>query len=153
MRKAAASLRGDLASVVVFCFPALRFDMFSPYRDSRYCGAPERGKEKQKSYDYSSAIFDPSSLCSPPYCVRFGARLRGKFRSKLPNPPSPTLRRGRPRITRMSQIGERSARRLDFGWRPTQTPYNWHRICNSAGRVLPDLSDDPISVLFVLASP
>ena len=28
------------------CFPALRFDAFSPYRDSRYCGAPKPGKEK-----------------------------------------------------------------------------------------------------------
>jgi hypothetical protein len=56
MHKADASLRGDLASEVLFCFPALRFDVFSPYRDSRYCGAPERGKEKQKSYDYCSGI-------------------------------------------------------------------------------------------------
>ena len=45
-----------LASEVVFCFPALRFDVFSPYRDSRYCGAPKPGKEKQKSYDYRSGI-------------------------------------------------------------------------------------------------
>jgi hypothetical protein len=45
-----------LASEVVFCFPALRFDAFSPYRDSRYCCAPKPGKEKHKSYDYRSAI-------------------------------------------------------------------------------------------------
>jgi hypothetical protein len=45
-----------LASEVVFCFPALRFDAFSPYRDGRYCGAPKPGKEKQKSYDYRSVI-------------------------------------------------------------------------------------------------
>jgi hypothetical protein len=45
-----------LASEVVFCFPALRFDAFSPYRDSRYCSAPKPGKEKQKSYDYRSGI-------------------------------------------------------------------------------------------------
>jgi hypothetical protein len=56
MRKAGATLRGDLASEVLFCFPALRFDMFSPYRDGRYCSAPKPGKEKQKSYDYRSAI-------------------------------------------------------------------------------------------------
>ena len=48
--------RRKLTSEVVFCFPALRFDVFSPYRDSRYCGAPKPGKEKQKSYDYRSAI-------------------------------------------------------------------------------------------------
>ena len=48
--------RDQLASEVVFCFPALRFDVFSPYRDSRYCGAPKPGKEKQKSYNYRSAI-------------------------------------------------------------------------------------------------
>ena len=40
----------------LFCFPALRFDVFSPYRDSRYCSAPKPGKEKEKSYDYCSAI-------------------------------------------------------------------------------------------------
>ena len=45
-----------LASEVVFCFPALRFDAFSPYRNSRYCCAPKPGKEKQKSYNYRSAI-------------------------------------------------------------------------------------------------
>jgi hypothetical protein len=56
MRKVGASLRGDLPSEVLFCFPALRFDVFSPYRDGRYCSAPKPGKEKQKSYDYRSAI-------------------------------------------------------------------------------------------------
>jgi hypothetical protein len=48
--------RGNLASEVLFCFPALRFDAFSPYHDSRYCCAPKPGKEKQKSYDYGSGI-------------------------------------------------------------------------------------------------
>ena len=70
MRKAGASLRGDLASEILFCFPALRFDVFSPYRDGRYRGAPKPGKEKQKSYDYCSAIlmvhrFRSSFVCSP----------------------------------------------------------------------------------------
>jgi hypothetical protein len=41
---------------VLFCFPALRFEVFSPYRSSRYCGAPKPGKEKHKGYDYRSAI-------------------------------------------------------------------------------------------------
>ena len=31
--KAGTSLRGGLASEALFCFPALRFDLFSPYRD------------------------------------------------------------------------------------------------------------------------
>jgi hypothetical protein len=83
MRKAGESLRGNLASEVLFCFAGLRFQVFSPYRDSRYCGAPKPGKEKQESYDYRSAIFMVHRfLCSPPYCVRFGARLRGKFASR-----------------------------------------------------------------------
>ena len=56
MPKAGASLRGGLASEVLFCFPALRFDVFPPYRDSRYYSAPKPGKEKQKSYNYCSAI-------------------------------------------------------------------------------------------------
>ena len=51
-----ARLRGNLASEVLFCFPALRFDVLSPYRDSRYCGTPKPGKEKQKSYNYCFAI-------------------------------------------------------------------------------------------------
>ena len=53
---AAGTSARKLASEVLFCFPALRFDAFSPYRDSRYCGAPKPGKEKQKSYHYRSAI-------------------------------------------------------------------------------------------------
>jgi len=53
-----AGTRGprQLGSEVLFSFPALRFDMFSPYRDSRYCGASKPGKEKHKSYNYRSAI-------------------------------------------------------------------------------------------------
>jgi hypothetical protein len=39
-----------------FCFPALRFDVFPPYSNSRYCGAPKPGKEKHKSRNYRSAI-------------------------------------------------------------------------------------------------
>jgi hypothetical protein len=71
IRKAAASLRGDLASEVLFCFPALRFDVFSPYRDGRYCGAPKPGKEKEKSYDYRSVILMVHSF-DPPLCVQLG---------------------------------------------------------------------------------
>jgi len=52
----APRLRGKLTSEVLFCFPGLRFDVFSPYRDGRYRSAPKPGKEKQKSYDYRSAI-------------------------------------------------------------------------------------------------
>src|SRR4029077_9479455 len=56
MRKSRREVRGKLTSEALFCFPALRFDVFSPNRDSRYCGAPKPGEEKQKSYDYCSAI-------------------------------------------------------------------------------------------------
>jgi hypothetical protein len=45
-----------LASEVLLCFPFVRFHVFSPYRAGRYCGASKPGKEKQKSYDYRSAI-------------------------------------------------------------------------------------------------
>ena len=53
-----AGTRGPrkLRSEVLFFFPALRFDVFSPYRHSRHCGAPQPGKEKHKSYNYRSAI-------------------------------------------------------------------------------------------------
>ena len=76
-----------LNSEVVSCFPVLRFDAFSPYRDGRYYGAPKPGKEKQKSYDYRSGIlivhrFRSSFVCSLLYCVRSGARLRGKVASR-----------------------------------------------------------------------
>ena len=88
-----------LASEVVFCFPALRFDAFSPYRDSRYCCAPKPGKEKHKSYDYRSGIlmvhrFRSFFLCSPPYCVRFGARLRGKWLPSLKDGAFAKIRAG-----------------------------------------------------------
>jgi hypothetical protein len=49
-------LRGGLALKVLFRFPALRFGVFSPYRDGRHCSTPKPGKEKQKSHDYRSAI-------------------------------------------------------------------------------------------------
>ncbi len=53
-------------------------------------------------------------------------------------PPSPRLRRAG-----SGCHGLESCRRghLDFGWRLTQTPDNCYRICNSAGRALPDLSE------------
>jgi hypothetical protein len=51
-----APARGKLASEVLFCFPALRFDVFSAYRDGQYCSAPKPWKEKQKSYNYCSAV-------------------------------------------------------------------------------------------------
>ena len=56
VRKIGARLRESLASEVLFCFPALRFDVFSPQRDGRYRGAPKPWKEKQKGYNYCSAI-------------------------------------------------------------------------------------------------
>ena len=81
--KAVVRLLGKLTSEVLFCFPGLRFDVFSPYRDGRYCDAPKPRKEEQKSYNYCSAIlivhrFNPSFLCSPRHCVKSGARLRRK---------------------------------------------------------------------------
>jgi hypothetical protein len=53
---ASAKLGGKITLEALLCFPALRFGAFSPYRETRYCGAPKPGKEKQKSYDYRSAI-------------------------------------------------------------------------------------------------
>ena len=53
---ASAKLRRKITLEALFCFPALRFDAFPPYRDSRNCCAAKPGKEKQKSYDYRSAI-------------------------------------------------------------------------------------------------
>ena len=72
-----------LKSEVVSRFPALRFDVVSPYRDSRYYGAPKPGKEKQKGYNYCSAIlivhrFRSFLSAFTSVCVRSGARLRGK---------------------------------------------------------------------------
>ena len=64
----APRLRGKLTSEVLFCFPGLRFDVFSPYRDGRYRSAPKPGKEKQKSYDYRSAILIIHRV-NPSFCV------------------------------------------------------------------------------------
>ena len=60
-----------LASQVLLRLPAVGFQVFPPYRDSRQCSASKPGKEKEASYDYRSAIliihkFLPSFLCSPP---------------------------------------------------------------------------------------
>jgi hypothetical protein len=60
----------ELSSEILFRFPGVRFNVLSPYRHPRECGAPEPGKEKQESYDDRSAIlmvhrFNPSFLCSP----------------------------------------------------------------------------------------
>ena len=74
VRKIGARLRESLASEVLFCFPALRFDVFSPQRDGRYRGAPKPWKEKQKGYNYCSAIWRFSLVaedCAGPVsCVR-----------------------------------------------------------------------------------
>jgi hypothetical protein len=82
-----SEVTGKVFSEVLFSFPALCFDAFSPDRSSRYCGAPKPGKEKDKRYDYRSAIliahmFESFLCVFPPYCVRFGARLREKFASR-----------------------------------------------------------------------
>jgi hypothetical protein len=58
-----------LTSEVLSCFPALRFDVSPPYRDGRYRSAPKPGKEKQKRYNYCSAVlmvhrFRSSFVCS-----------------------------------------------------------------------------------------
>jgi hypothetical protein len=56
MSKGRREVRGSLALKVLFCFPDVRFDVFSPYRNGRHRSAPKPGKEKQKSYDYRSAV-------------------------------------------------------------------------------------------------
>ena len=53
---AGARATRKLTSDVLFCFPGLRFDVFSPYRAGRYRSAPKPGKEKQKTYNYRSAV-------------------------------------------------------------------------------------------------
>jgi len=69
-----AKLRGKVTLEALFCFPALRFDAFSPYRDSRNCCAPKPGKEKQKSYDYCSAILIVHRFPILPFCVHLVMR-------------------------------------------------------------------------------
>ena len=147
MPKAGASLRGGLASEVLFCFPALRFDVFSPYRDSRYCNAPKPGKEKQKSYDYRSAILMVHRFRSflsvfIPVLRKIWREVTRKNPEDCLNPPSPTLRRGRPRIMRMSRIQERSTRRL--GFRLASAAADALQLSSDLqqrGRALPDLSE------------
>jgi hypothetical protein len=56
MRKGQREVTRKLSSEVLFRFPAVRFTVFSPDRDCRYGSAPKPGKEKQKSYNYCSAI-------------------------------------------------------------------------------------------------
>jgi hypothetical protein len=119
-------------------------DAFSPYRDTRYCCAPKPGKEKQKSYDYRSAILMVHRFRF--FLSVFTPVLRKIWREVTRK----NQKTDEPRITRMSRIRERSARRLGFGWRLTQTPYNCHRICNSAVAPCRIFLNDPISVLSVV---
>ena len=56
MRKGQREVTRKLSSEILFRFSAMCFTVFSPHRDCRYCNAPKPGKEKQKSYDYRSAI-------------------------------------------------------------------------------------------------
>src|SRR5437667_6163443 len=70
----APRLRGKLTSEVLFCFPALRFEVFSPYRDGRHPSAPKPGKEKQKSYNHCSAVLMAHGFRS--FCSVFTQVLR-----------------------------------------------------------------------------
>ena len=56
MRKGQREVTLKLGLEVLFWFPTVCFQVVPPYRDSRQRSAPEPGKEKQKSYDYRSAI-------------------------------------------------------------------------------------------------
>lgn len=86
-----------LTSDVLFCFPGLRFDVFSPYRDGRYCSAPKPGKEKQKSYNYCSAVMMVHRFR---FFLSVFAQVMRKIRREVtrklaaqfePLPPSPRL--------------------------------------------------------------
>jgi len=72
-------------------FPALRFNAVSPYRDSRYYGAPKPGKEKQKSYNYCSAILIVHRLRS--FLSVFTSVLR-KIRREVTRKSLPSLKHG-----------------------------------------------------------
>ena len=168
-QSAGTSRPRKLASEVVFCFPALRFDAFSPYRDSRYCCAPKPGKEKHKSDHYRSGILMVHRFRS--FLSVFTPVLRKIWREVTRKnqktdqlafaeatawqaadyPPSSRLRRAG-----SGCHGLESGRRgdLDFGWRPPRrTPYNCHRICNSAVAPCRIFLNDLISVLSVRSSP
>jgi hypothetical protein len=124
-----------LASEVVFCFPALRFDAFSPYRDSRYCCAPKPGKEKHKSYDYRSAILMVHRFRS--FLSVFTPVLRKIWRKVTQK----NQKTDEPRITRMSRIGERSARRLGFRLASDTDALQLSSDLQQRCRALPDLSE------------
>jgi hypothetical protein len=117
-----ARLRGKLVSDVLFCFPALRCHVFSPCRSSRCCDAPKPGKEKQKTYDYRSAILmvhEAQSFLSvfTLYCVKAVARLRGRIRKQT--------NRG---LRGFHGLG---GRRGDLVPLPTEASFS-HRICHAA---------------------
>jgi len=56
MRKEQCEVARKLSSKVFFWLCTMCFQVVPPYRDSRQRSAPKPGKEKQKSYDYRSAI-------------------------------------------------------------------------------------------------
>jgi len=59
-------------SQVLFCFPTLGVHVLSPYRDGRCCSASEPGKEKQKSYNYCSAVLMVHRVSILPFWVHPG---------------------------------------------------------------------------------
>ena len=56
MRNGEHEITRKLSLEVLVWILTVCFQAFPPYRDSRQRGAPKPGKEKQKSYDYRSAI-------------------------------------------------------------------------------------------------
>ena len=101
MRKSGREVTRKLRFGFLFCFPSLRFDVFSAYRDGQCCSAPKPGKEKQRSYYYCSAVLMVHRFRSSLIC--FTKVLRRSWREvtwKLPAqfevlPLSPGLWRAR----------------------------------------------------------
>ena len=122
-------------SCLLFCCLAFRCVLaIARYPILRRAQAREGEAEKLRlSFRYLDGPYVSilSFLCSPPYCVRFGARLRGKIQMT-----------SEPRITRMSRIRERSARRL--GFRLASAAADALQLSSDLqqrGRALPDLSE------------
>ena len=95
-----AKLRGKVTLEALFCFPALRFDAFPPNRDSRNCCAPKPGKEKQKSYDYRSAIlithkFESFHSGFTPVMRRIWREVTRKMAARAETWPTPRSARAR----------------------------------------------------------
>lgn len=134
----------------LFCFPALRFDALSPYRDSAYCGASKPGKEKQKSDDDRSAILIIHKFKS--FLSVFTPVMRNIWREVTPK-MAKTFEARMPRIGIMEKREDPDM--AAWTWRPASAAADARQLARfsvkSFQTLLPNYSDQMAQFVFDVA--